>query len=101
MTVGFLVEVEARPDKVDETVAFLEAAPAMVEKERGLTSWCVSRTGPTTFVSFNSFVDDGARQEHLAGELATALAERADELFAAPPTVVPHEVLAQVLPAGK
>ncbi len=99
MPVGFLVEVEVRPDKLEETVAFLEAAPALVEKERGLMSWCISRTGPTTFVSFNSFVDEGARQDHLEGALAAAFAERADELFAAPPNVVPHEVLAQVLRA--
>lgn len=97
MAVGFFVEVEAKPDKVEETAAFLEAGLPMVEKEQGMTSWCVSRTGPGTFISFNTFVDESARQDHLEAELAAAIGARADELLAAPPRVVPHEVLAQML----
>jgi quinol monooxygenase YgiN len=70
-----------------------------VDGEAGTTVWFGFRIGPSTFGIFDCFPDDAARQEHLNGQLAGQLMEKADQLLASPPTIEAIDVLAAKLPA--
>jgi quinol monooxygenase YgiN len=54
--------------------------------------------GPSTFGIFDAFPDESGRQAHLSGRVAAALAEKASELFAKPPTIEKVDILAAKLP---
>ena len=43
---------------------------------------------------FDTFGSEEARQAHINGEIAAALVAHADELLAAPPEILPADVLA-------
>ncbi|OLT06540.1 hypothetical protein BJF90_15725 [Pseudonocardia sp. CNS-004] len=98
MPTGFLVEIEAREDKVEEVEAFLHEAIGMAEREDGMHVWLAGRSGPANFLTFNTFPDAAASDAHMVGELATAFSARADELLACPPRIVAYEVVEQKLP---
>jgi hypothetical protein len=49
---------------------------------------------PTTFWIFDTFGSEDARQAHINGEIAAALMANPDELLAAPPEILPADVLA-------
>jgi quinol monooxygenase YgiN len=46
--VGLLVQVEAKPDRVDEVVAMLKAAAAQVQQEESAPAWFALRLGATS-----------------------------------------------------
>jgi quinol monooxygenase YgiN len=46
----------------------------------------------------DAFATDEARQAHLEGPIAAALMANADRLLAAPPEILPAEVLAAKVP---
>lgn len=73
----------------------------MVEDEPNTTAWSAIRMGPSTFGVFDAFMNESGRQEHISGKLATALAERTDELFTTMPTVEKVDILAVKLPQLK
>lgn len=98
VTVALLVRVEAKPGKERNVEDFLRGALSLVQAEPATTAWFAIRFGPTTFGIFDAFPDDAGRQAHLAGRLAAALTERADELFARPPTIERLDVLAAKVP---
>jgi quinol monooxygenase YgiN len=98
-TLGLLVTLEAKPDKVDEVVELLRSARGMVERERETTAWFAVRFGRSTYGIFDAFPSEEARQEHLRGSVAEALTERAD-LFTVPPQIQKLDVLAEKLPPG-
>ena len=95
--VGLLVRLVAKPGKEAEVTAFLEGGLALVEEEPATIAWFAVRLGPSEFGIFDAFPDETGRQAHLAGKVAAALKERADELFAEPPTIEQVEVLAAKL----
>jgi quinol monooxygenase YgiN len=95
-TLAVLVMLEARPGKTDDLEAFLKSALPMAEAEPGTVSWYALKLGPRSFGIFDTFADQGARDAHLAGDIAKALFARADELLAEPPTVVKPEILAGI-----
>lgn len=97
-SVALLVTLEARPGKEDEVAEFLRGALPIVEGEPATTTWFAIRTGPSRFGVFDTFPDDTGRQAHLAGQVAAALMERADDLFAVPPIIEQVDVLAAKLP---
>jgi len=97
MAVGLLVQLEARDDKVAEVESELKAALATMEAEEGLTNWFAAKAGPNTFVVFNTFIDEGARQIHLASDLTVELRRRAGDLLKEPPTILEHDVVAQTV----
>ncbi len=97
MAVGLLVQLEARDDKVAEVERELKAALATVEAEVGLTNWFAAKAGPNAFVVFNTFVDEEARQIHLASDLTVELSRRAGDLLTEPPTILEHDVLAEAV----
>ena len=95
-TLAILVMLEARPGKTEDLEAFLKSALPMAEAEPGTVSWYALKLGPRSFGIFDTFADQGARDAHLAGDIAKALFARADELLVEPPTVVKPEILAGI-----
>lgn len=98
VTVGLLVRLEARPGKENDVASFLEGGLALVQDEPATTTWYAIRLGPSTFGIFDTFPDDSGRQAHLSGQVAAALMERADELFAEAPSIERVDVLTAKLP---
>jgi quinol monooxygenase YgiN len=97
ITVGLLLRVEAKPDKVDEVQAMLSAAVEKVEREEATTIWLALRLGPTSFAVVDAFPDEAGRQAHLTAN-ADALTHAAGELFAQPPSIERTDVIAAKLP---
>ena len=96
VTVGLLMRVEAKPDKVDEVEALLIEGLETVQQEEATTVWLALRLGPTTFGVVDAFPNDAARQAHLAAN-ADVLAQ-AGELLTQPPSIERLEVIAAKLP---
>ena len=91
---AFVAKLEAKPDKADALEALLIGAQPLAEAEPGTVDWYAARTSPTTFWIFDTFGTEDARQAHINGEIAAALMANADELLAAPPEILPAQVLA-------
>jgi quinol monooxygenase YgiN len=98
---GLLVRLEAKPGKEAEVEAFLRSALPLVQKEAGTVAWFAVRFGRAEYGIFDVFPDDAGREAHLAGPVALALKERADELFVRPPQIQRLNVLSDKLPAGR
>lgn len=98
VTVGLLVRLEAKPGRETDVQSFLEGGLDLVRQEPDTTTWYAIRLGPTTFGIFDTFPDDSGRQAHLDGRVAAALLEKADELFAEPPSIEKVDILAAKLP---
>ena len=88
VTLGVLARLEAKPGKEQEVASFLEAALPLAEQEDAI------RLGPSTFGIFDVFPDENGREAHLAGPIATALMQKADELLSEPPTIEQVDILA-------
>ena len=101
VNVGLLVQLEAKPGKEADVDNFLREGLFLVEEEPNTTAWFAIRMGPTTFGVFDVFLNESGRQEHLSGKLATALAEKTNELFTTMPTVEKIDILAAKLPQFK
>lgn len=97
---GLLVRLDARAGKEADVEAFLRAALPLVQREAGTTAWFAVRFGRGEYGIFDVFPDDAARDAHLAGPVAQALAQRGDELFAKPPRIQKLDVLANKMPAA-
>ena len=70
---GLLVRLEAKHGKDRDVERFLKSAVPLVEEELGTTSWFAMRFGRGAYGIFDTFLDDAAREEHLAGPVALAL----------------------------
>ncbi len=95
--VGLVARLEAKPDKADTVADFLPQARAIVEDEPDTLQWFALRFGPSSFGVFDVFPSDAGRQAHLSGGVASALMERADELFKSPPAIDSIDILASKL----
>ena len=98
VTTGLIVRLEARAGKEEEVAAFLQGALPLVESEPDTVAWLGIRIGKSSFAIVDAFPDHAGREAHLAGPVAAALMERADELLASPPAIEPVDVLAAKLP---
>jgi quinol monooxygenase YgiN len=96
--VALYARLEAKPGKEAEVEAFVKSGLPIVEAEPATTAWFGIRLGPSTFGIFDVFPDEGGRTAHLSGRLATALGQKASELFTKPPTIERVDVLAAKLP---
>src|SRR5438105_15602410 len=85
--IGLLVTLEARAGKEADAEAFLKSAQSLALDEKGTLKWYAIKLGPGKFGIFDTFANEADRNAHLSGDIATALAARAGELFAAPPQV--------------
>jgi protease I len=97
-SVALFVRLEAKPGKEDEVEEFLRSGLPLVEDEPETTSWYGMRLGDRTFGIFDTFADDSGRQAHLAGRVASAMNERASDLFSQPPVIERVDVLCAKLP---
>ncbi len=97
VTVGVLARLEAKPGKEEEVARFLEGALPLAQQEEATTAWFAIRMGPSTFGIFDVFPDEPGREAHLAGPIASALMQKADELLTEPPTIEKVDVLASKL----
>jgi quinol monooxygenase YgiN len=91
------VDLEARPGKEKEVEEFLKGAQPIVQAEPGTAAWFAIKTSPGHYGIFDVFPDEAARDAHLNGKVAAALMQKADELFAKPPTIDKIDVLAAKL----
>jgi quinol monooxygenase YgiN len=92
--IGLLVRLEARPGKEADVEAFLRSAQPLALNEKGTLKWYALKLGLRTFGIFDTFANEAGRNAHLTGDIAKALGERANELFAVPPQVEKVDVLA-------
>jgi quinol monooxygenase YgiN len=99
MKLALFARLEAKPGKEQEVADFLRQGLALANQEATTLLWFALRVGPTTFAIFDAFSDESGRQRHLNGPIAQALMAKAPELFAAPPSIEPLEVLGAKLPA--
>ena len=97
VTLGVLARLEAKPGKEEEVARFLEGALPLAQQEEATTAWFAIRMGPSTFGIFDVFPDEPGRKAHLAGPIAAALMQRADELLTEPPMIEKVDVLASKL----
>lgn len=91
---AFVARLEAKPEKAEALAALLTGALPLAQAEAGTIDWYAARTSETTFWIFDTFGSEDARQAHINGEIAAALMANADELLAAPPEILPADVLA-------
>ena len=98
VNVALFVRLEAKPGKEEDVANFLRDGLSLVQQEPATTTWFGIRLGPSTFGIFDAFPDESGRQAHLSGQVAAALKERGDELFAQPPSIEEADVLVSKLP---
>jgi quinol monooxygenase YgiN len=91
---GLFVRLEAKPGKELAVEKFLTAGLELTNQEAGTPIWFAIKLSPTTFGVFDAFADEAGRQAHLKGDMAKALAARAGEMLAVPPSIEPIDVLA-------
>jgi quinol monooxygenase YgiN len=91
---AFVVRLEAKPDRAAAMAELLSGALPLAQAEPGTVAWYAARTSDTTFWIFDTFASENARQAHIEGPIAAAIAEHADDLLALPPEILPADVLA-------
>jgi quinol monooxygenase YgiN len=91
---GVLALLEAKPGRGDDLAAFLQAGRDLAAAEDGTITWYAFKVSDNTYGIFDTFETEDARQEHLNGEIPTALGQVADDLLAAPPNIRTVEVIA-------
>src|SRR5258706_16352443 len=101
LTVAFVVKLIAREEKADEVGSFLASAVSLANKEAGTIVWFALRTDATTFWIVDAFASQADGQLHIEGPIAAALMANAERLLAAPPEILPAEVLAAKVPDGR
>ncbi|MEZ0332081.1 MAG: putative quinol monooxygenase [Methylophilaceae bacterium] len=92
--VALYVRLEAKPEKAKELEQFLKSAVFLLKDEPETITWYALKFTETTFGIFDSFNHEDGRKAHLAGKVAEALFDKADELLAEKPVVIPVELLA-------
>jgi quinol monooxygenase YgiN len=97
-TLGQFVPLEAKPGKEEEVAAFLTKAVQLVKQEATTPVWFAVRFSKSTFGIFDAFRDEAGRKAHLEGQTAAALMSQAPNLFAAPISIEPLDVLGAKLP---
>lgn len=98
-TKGLLVRLEAKHGKDDEVEDFLSSALPLVRLEAGTKAWFAVRFGRSEYGIVDFFPDEESRDAHLNGAVASALLQKADELFENSPDIQKIEVLASKLPS--
>jgi quinol monooxygenase YgiN len=91
---AFVVRLEAKPETAAAVAELLRDALPLAQAEPGTVAWYAARTSDTTFWIFDTFASEDARQAHVGGPIAGLLVEKADDLFALPPEILPADVLA-------
>ena len=98
VTTGLIVRLEAQAGNEDEVVEFLRSSVPLVEGEPQTIAWCAVKLGESSYAIVDVYPEDAGRQAHLAGPVAAALMDKADELLAQPPDIQHADVIAAKLP---
>jgi quinol monooxygenase YgiN len=98
LTVAFVVKLVAKEETAEEVGAFLARAVSLANAEAGTVVWYALRTDATTFWIVDAFASEVDRQAHISGPIAAALVANAERLLAAPPEILPADVLAAKVP---
>ncbi len=96
VTVALVVKLTAKPETAEELGTFLAGAVDLARAEPGTPIWLALKTDDVTYWIVDAFPSDTERQEHLSGPIAEALMANADRLLAAPPEILPADVLASL-----
>jgi len=94
---GLFVRLEAKAGKEAAVEEFLNGGLDLVNDEPETTVWFALKFDDSTFGIFDAFEGESGREAHLNGKVAAALMAKADEFFAAPPTIEKVDVLAAKL----
>ncbi|GCE31908.1 hypothetical protein KDA_73920 [Dictyobacter alpinus] len=98
VTVGFLIQFEAKPGKEADVEQELKKALAVVQKEPATIAWFAARMGHSKYVVFDVFPDEEGRQAHFNAN-AAALQAAGSELFVEGSLVLERvDILAAKLP---
>jgi quinol monooxygenase YgiN len=98
LTASLVVKVVAKDETAEEVGDFLAGAVQLANDEAGTIVWFALRSDQTTFWVVDAFPSAVERQAHLDGSIAAALMANAERLLAAPPEIVPADVLAAKVP---
>jgi quinol monooxygenase YgiN len=98
LTLAFVAKLVAKDDTAGEVADLLTGALELANAEAGTVVWFALRTDATTFWIVDAFPSEEARNAHIEGPIAAALMANADRLLAAPPEILPADVLAAKLP---
>ncbi|HUC15577.1 MAG TPA: antibiotic biosynthesis monooxygenase [Acidimicrobiales bacterium] len=91
---GLLALLEAKPEKGGELAAFLEAGRSIAAAEQGTVTWYAFKISDTSYGIFDTFESEGARHDHLNGEIPRALAQVGADLLAREPDIRTVDVIA-------
>lgn len=95
---AFVAKLVAKDDLAREVADFLAGAVGLANDEAGTVVWFALRTDATTFWIVDAFPSEADRQAHITGPIAQALMANAERLLAAPPEIMPADVLAAKVP---
>lgn len=98
LTLAFVAKLVAKDGTAGEVADLLTGALELANAEAGTVVWFALRTDATTFWIVDAFATEDARQAHITGPIAAALMANADRLLAAPPEILPADVLAAKVP---
>jgi quinol monooxygenase YgiN len=98
LTASLVVKLVAKEDTAEELGEFLAGAVELANDEAGTIVWFALRSDQATFWIVDAFPSEAERQAHLEGPIAAALMANAERLLAAPPEIVPADVLAAKVP---
>ena len=84
---ALLVTLEAKPGKEKEVENFLKSVLPVVNAEHDTITWYAYKLDDNKFGIFDTFSDEESYNEHLSGKVATALIERAPNLFVKKPKI--------------
>jgi quinol monooxygenase YgiN len=91
---GVLALLEAKDGKGAELGAFLKSGRAIAAAESGTVTWYAFKISESEYGIFDTFETEDARQEHLHGEIPSALAQVAPDLLGADPDIRMVDVIA-------
>lgn len=98
VSVAIFIRLEAKPGKEDQVAELLREALPLVNDEPGTVAWFAVKFSPSTYGIFDAFPNEDARQDHLAGKLATELTTKGAELFSVAPVIEMADVIVSKLP---
>lgn len=91
---ALLARVEAKPGKEKAVEEFLKSALPLAQAEPHTNRWYALKLGPSTFGIFDTFETEDGRNDHLSGQIASALMANASELLAKDPVIEKVDLLA-------
>ncbi len=90
---ALLANLVAKPGKEQELQTFLTSAAATAQQEPHTINWYSFKINASTFGIFDTFEAEEGRQEHLKGEIAKVIMEKASEWLASPPVIEQLDIL--------